>query len=75
MSVDIDARIHEIEKLALCGDAKAMTLIVSFARHYRQAAKKLLASRYRDGECDAVALNDFEAAIEEAEETLLLEGE
>jgi len=35
---------------------------------YRAAAKKLLDSRYSDGEVDAVAMFHFQCSIEQAEE-------
>ena len=37
---------------------------------YRAACKSLLSKRYRDGECDAVALSNFEDEIKEAEDYL-----
>lgn len=60
----------ETEKRALTGDLGALTYVISAVRIYRQAAKDLLAKRYRDGECDAAALFRFESEAERATETM-----
>lgn len=63
-------KINETEKDAMTGDKSAVILIVSSFRKYRKASEDLLSKRYRDGECDAVALIDFEYAIKEANEDI-----
>lgn len=60
-----------IERKAMVCDGierrQAVIALVSAVREFRQAAKALLDGRYRDGEVDAVALHQFETAIEEIE--------
>ena len=56
--------VFETEKRALVGDRDSILRVVSAVRIYREAARQLLSSRYRDGECDAAALSTFEAACD-----------
>lgn len=58
----------EHERRALLGDRESVIRVVSALRKYRDGAAKLLLSRYRDGECDAVQLNEFYDACADAEE-------
>jgi len=60
----------ETEQAAMTGDRQAILVVVSSLRKYRAATKKLLESRYQDGECDAVALHVFNLEAGEAEEDL-----
>jgi hypothetical protein len=60
---NIDEKFHDLEKRAMCLDRRAVLDLVDILRGYRCASKKLLAARYKDGECDALALSDFEEAI------------
>lgn len=57
-------RLQRAEREALCKNHQAITVLVDAVRQWREASAKLLASRYRDGECDAVALAEFESAVE-----------
>ena len=59
---------HELEKAALTGDLGSTVRLVSAFRRYRAAAVKLLLSRYRDGECGAVALTSFASDLQDIEE-------
>lgn len=59
--------LQELEKEALCGDRQAVLRVVSSLRRYRAESKKLLDSRYRDGECDSLSLHEFNEEIEEIE--------
>jgi hypothetical protein len=74
VSAEQDSALHEIEKRAMVGDKRAVLALVSFERHLRDAAKKLLDARYRDGECDAVALSRFASEVEEAAENTISYG-
>lgn len=58
-----ESQKNELE--ALAGNHTAIVRVVSDLRQYRAAAKKLLSLRYRDGECDACALCDFETDVNE----------
>lgn len=58
--------INELEKRAVTGDRAAALLVVSAFRNYRRACEALIASRYSDGECDAVAIGRFMDSIDEA---------
>lgn len=71
----LDDRLHEVEKLAMLQDRDAILRIVSLLRVYREESAKLLDKRYRDGEVDAVALGQFQDALNNAEEDHLLDGE
>ena len=62
---------NDVEKQAMLLDRAAVLRVVSALRQYRHAAQSLLGKRYRDGECDAVALTVFEDEVKEAEEVLL----
>jgi hypothetical protein len=63
-------RSFETEKEAMLLDRLAVLHVIGALRTYREAAKALLASRYTDGECDAVALSVFEQAVDRAEKTM-----
>lgn len=63
---DLAERIRDIEKAALTGDRLAVLALVGAFRRVREASKEMLADRYRDGECDAVALSTFEMLVEQA---------
>lgn len=56
------------ERQALVLDRESVLDLVNAVRRYRQAAKTLLSSRYRDGECDAVALCNFDSTVREIEQ-------
>jgi hypothetical protein len=58
---------QENELEALSGNRMSVLRVVSDLRRYRAAAKTLLSQRYRDGECDAVALADFYWEVDEIE--------
>ena len=58
--------IRETEKGALTGDRGDIARLVSAFRKTRAAGAKLLASRYRDGEVDSLALSAFESETEDA---------
>jgi len=49
----------QAEKDTLLGSREQGLIVVTCLRRYRQAAKKLLSSRYSDGECDSNALHSF----------------
>jgi hypothetical protein len=49
---------------------KAAEALMSTFHGYRSAAKELLASRYQDGEVDALSLSNFADQIEIAEQTI-----
>jgi hypothetical protein len=55
---------------ALVGDKMAVMRVVSDLRKYRAAAIDILSRRYRDGECDAVALSDFEDTVKQIEDNI-----
>lgn len=44
--------------------------LMQIITRYQAAARNLLLARYRDGECDAVALSTFESEINEISEDL-----
>jgi|PlaIllAssembly_1097288.scaffolds.fasta_scaffold170991_3 hypothetical protein len=46
------------------------TILHHALQDYREAAQALLATRYRDGECDAVMLSRFEARVQDIEDAL-----
>lgn len=56
------------ERQAVVLDRLAVLQVVSALRRYRAAAKALLHKRYRDGECDTVALTRFENECESIEQ-------
>ncbi len=58
--------VHETEKRAMTGGRHELLVLVSSWRKVRDAGLALLSKRYRDGECDAVAVAEFEAALSEA---------
>ena len=62
------SELQKIERQAMTGDRAAVIAVVSALRRYREASRKLLGARYRDGECDAVSLSTFESGIGEIEE-------
>jgi len=61
--------LQEDERAALCGDRVATLRVVTAVRRLRASAANLLARRYRDGECDAVALHQFASEVESVEES------
>lgn len=69
MTDDLKARAFAGEKRAMLLDRDAVLRVISALRAYREASERLLAARYADGECDAVALSVFEDACREAEES------
>jgi hypothetical protein len=44
--------------------------VMDALQEYRAASLELLASRYSDGECDAVAIHRFASRVAEIEQTL-----
>jgi hypothetical protein len=52
---------------ALLLNREAISHVVSALGRYRRMSAKLLASRYSDGECDAVSLTDFAYEFEAIE--------
>ncbi len=64
-------KINDEEASALLGSKMSVISVVSALRKYRAASKKLLGSRYTDGECDAVAIHIFEDACRDAEDDLV----
>lgn len=46
------------------------TVLHDALQGYREAAQALLATRYRDGECDAYALSCFDSRVQEIEAEL-----
>jgi hypothetical protein len=61
----------DVEERALAGDADSVLQVVQALRKYRRAVTDLLGKRYRDGECDSVALSGFESEVDEIEENLV----
>ncbi len=83
---DQELRIFEREKIAMTiprdvpvglmiVHRQAVLDLVSLERSLRQAAEKLLAARYRDGECDSVTLKQFECEVAEAIDCCAYSGE
>ena len=72
---DQNAAIHEVEKQALIGDRDSIIRIISAFRKLRIASEKLLSLRYRDGECDGVALVQFESDLYESLEDCVNEAD
>jgi hypothetical protein len=61
-------KLQKIELKALVLDKQAILELVSCVREMRSVTKKLLGSRYRDGECDAVTLTTFAQRMDAIED-------
>jgi len=70
----IDAKWFEAEKYAMLGHRDEALKVVSALRAYRAAVRKLLASRYGDGECDSYGLSTFADSIAEIDQLFEVEG-
>lgn len=62
-----NSQLQYLEELVLNNDQQAIEWCINALRSYRKNVKELLASRYADGECDAVALSVFASRIEDIE--------
>lgn len=70
------SKLQKMERLALLagapnppeGAAAAIFAVVSGLRAYRAEVSRLLEARYRDGECDAVALHNLKMRVDDIED-------
>ena len=68
---DLHRKVFAAEKTLIHpGDVNTRVRFMGALRTLRSAAHALLAKRYTDGECDAVALAEFAEALLIAEESL-----
>ena len=61
-------QLQQAEREAMTGDREAILTVISALRRYRALGKRLLDSRYSDGECDGYSIHRFECEMQDIEE-------